>query len=55
VGHKNLGKVTVPRVMSMTDELIIMPRRPHTRTVRPHQWHIAKGGLVVEKKFRRGE
>ena len=54
VGHKNLCKVPVPRVMSMAEEPIIVPRRPHVQIVRPRQWHIAKGGLAIKKKFQRG-
>ena len=54
MGHKNLGKVLVPRVVSMAEESITEPRRPHARTVRPHQWHIARGGLTAEGKFLRG-
>ena len=53
VGHKNLGKVHVPHVVSMVEEPIIMSRRPHARIVRPRQWHIARGGLVIEKKLRK--
>ena len=29
VGHKNLNKVHVPRVVSMVEESIIVPRKPH--------------------------
>ena len=54
VGHKNLGKVPMPHVVSMAEEPIIVPRRPHTRTVRPCQWHITRGGPVVEKSFGEG-
>ena len=53
MGHKNSGKVHVPRVISMAEEPMIMPRRPHTRTVRPRKWHIARRGPAVEKKFQR--
>ena len=53
VGHKNLGKVHVPHVVSMVEEPIIMSRRPHARIVRPRQWHIARGGLIIEKKLRK--
>ena len=53
MGHKNSGKVLVPRVVSMVEELMIMLRRPHAR-VRPHKWHTAKGGFAVEKKLQRG-
>ena len=35
VGHKNLNKVLVPRVVSMAEESIIMLRRPHAWIVRP--------------------
>jgi len=38
----------------MAEESIAKPRRPHARTIRPHQWHIAKGGPTTEKKLRRG-
>ena len=54
MGHKNLNKVPVPRVVSMAEESIIVPRRPHVRTLRPRQWHIARGGPTDEKKIQRG-
>ena len=54
VGYKNLNKALAPHVISMADESIAKPRRPHACTVRPHQWHIAIGGPTVEKKLRRG-
>ena len=54
MGYKNLNKASAPRVISMAEESITKPRRPHARTVRPHQWHIARGSPTVEKKFRRG-
>ena len=53
MGHKNLGKVPVPRVVSMTEEPINVPRRPHAWTIRPRQRHIAKRGPAVEKKLQR--
>ena len=54
VGHKNLNKVLVSRVISMAEESIAKSRRPHARTLRPRQWHIARGGPTIEKKFWRG-
>ena len=54
VGYKNLNKALAPCVISMAKESIGMPRRPHARTVRPHQWHIARKGLTIKKKFQRG-
>ena len=54
VGHKNSDKVPVPHVVSMAEGPIIMPRRPYAWTVRPHQWHIARGGPAVKQKFQRG-
>ena len=42
---------TYARVISMAKEPIIVPKRPHARTLRPRQWHIARGGPSVEKKF----
>ena len=53
MGHNNSDKVPMPRVISMAEEPIILSRRPHAWIVRPCQWHITRGGLVVEKKFRR--
>ena len=53
MGYKNLNKALVPRIISMVEESNAKLRRPHTRIVRPHQWHIAKGGPTVERKFRR--
>ena len=38
-------------VISMAEESIAKPRRPRARTVRPHRWHIARGGPTVEKKL----
>ena len=49
MGHENLGKVPVSRVVSMVEKPIIVPRRPHAWTVRPCQWHIARGGPTIEK------
>ena len=54
MGCKYLNKAPVPRVIFLAKESIVKPRRPYTWTVRPHQWHIARGGLTIEKKFRRG-
>ena len=44
----------MPCVISMAEKSIVKPRRPHVWTVRPHQWHIARGGPIAEKNFRRG-
>ena len=44
----------MPRVIFIAEEPIVKSRRPHARTVRPRQWHIARGGPTAEKKFRRG-
>ena len=54
VGYKNLNKVLVPHVIPMVEESIIAPRRLHTRTVGPSQWHVTRGGHIVEKEFREG-
>ena len=54
MGHRNLTKVLVPRVVSMAEESIIVPRRPHARTVRPHQWHVIRGSHTIKKELRRG-
>ena len=51
MGHKNLNKVLMPRVIPMVEESIIAPRRSYTRIVRPCQWHVTKGGHTIEKKF----
>ena len=53
VGRNNLNKVPVSRVVSIVEKSIIMSRRPHAWTVRPCQWHIARGGPTIEKKFRK--
>ena len=53
MGHKNLGKIPVPHVVSMTKEPINVSRRPHAWTVRPRQRHIARRGLAIEKKLQR--
>ena len=54
MGIKNLNKVFVSRVILKVEEVIIGPRRSHVRTIRPHQWHVTRGGHIVEKEFRRG-
>ena len=54
MGYKNLNKAHASRVISMVEESITKSRRPHARTLRPRQWHIARGGPTVEEKFRRG-
>ena len=54
MGHKDSDKVPVPHVIPMAKKSIILPRRPHAWTVRPRQWHIARGDPAVEKKFQRG-
>ena len=54
MGYKNLNKAPAPCVISMAEECIARPRRPHAQIVRPHKWHIAKGGPTVEKKRQRG-
>ena len=55
MGHKNLNKVLVPRVISMAEEFIIAPRRSHARIVRPRQWHVTRRGHIVEREsFREG-
>ena len=50
-GHKNSNKVPMPHVIFVVDEPIVVSRRPHTRTMRPCQWHIARGGPTVEKEL----
>ena len=52
--HKNSDKVPMPRVVSMAEEPIVVLRRPYAQTIRLRQWHIARGGLAIEKKFRKG-
>ena len=54
MGYKNLNKVFKPRVISMVEEAIIASRRSHTRTVRPRQWHVTRGGHTIEKSFWEG-
>ena len=49
--YKNLNKALVPHVISVVEEFITKLRIPHTRIVRPYQWHIIKGGPIAEKKF----
>ena len=51
MGHKNLNKIPVPHVVSMAEELVIVPRRPYARTVRPRQWHVTRGGHTIEKEL----
>ena len=54
VGHENLNNVLVLRVIPMAEESIIVSRRSHTRIVRPRQWHVTRGGHIVEKEFQEG-
>ena len=54
VGHKNLNKVLVPHIVSMVEESIIVLRRPHAQTIKPHQWHVTKEGHTVGKEPRGG-
>ena len=54
MGYRNLNKAPVPCVISMAEESIAKSRRSHARTVRPYQWHIARGGLTAKRKLRRG-
>ena len=49
MGYKNLNKAPALCVISMVEESITGPKRPHAS----HQWHIARGGPLVEKKFQR--
>ena len=53
MGYTNLNKVIVPRVIPMVKGAIIVPRRSHPRTIRPRQWHVARGGHIVKKEFQR--
>ena len=53
VGYRNLNKVIALRVILMAEGAIIMPRRSHLRTIRPCQWHITRGGHIIEKELRR--
>ena len=55
MGHKNLNKVLVPHVISMAEESIIVPRRPHawieghvngTLPEEEIQWRKSFGGGV---------
>ena len=52
--YKNLNKVFAPRVIPMAKGAIIMLRRSYSRTVRPHQWHVTRGGHTIEKEFQGG-
>ena len=54
MGHKNLNKVFVPSVIPMAEKFIIALRRLHTQIVGPHQWHVTRGGHIVEKEIRGG-
>ena len=54
MGYKNLNKVFVPCVIPMAEEAIIAPKKSHARIVRPHQWHVTRGGHTVEKEFQGG-
>ena len=44
----------MPRVVSMADEYIIVLRRPHAWTVRPHQWHLLEEVIPQRKNFEEG-
>ena len=54
VGYRNLNKVITPRVIPMAKEAIIVPRRSHPQIVRPHQWHVTRGGHTIKKELRGG-
>ena len=55
MGYRNLNKVFASCVIPMAEGAIIVSRRSHARTIRPHQWHVTRGGHTVEKEFwRRG-
>ena len=54
VRYMNLNKVIAPRVIAMVKGAIIVPRRSHPQTVRSHQWHVTRGGHIVEKEIRGG-
>ena len=51
MGYKNLKNVFIPHVIPMVEEATITPRRLHAQTIRPHQWHVTRGGHIVEKEF----
>ena len=51
VGHENLNNVLVLHVILMAEESIIVSRRSHARIVGPRQWHVTRGGHIVEKEF----
>ena len=51
VGHENLNNVLVLRVIPMAEKSIIVSRRSHARIVGPRQWHVTRGGHIVEKEF----
>ena len=51
MGYKNLNKAPAPHVISIAEESIAKSRRPHACTVRPRQWHIARGGPTAAKKL----
>ena len=53
-GVQEFKKVFTPRVIPMAEEATITPRRLHTQTIRPHQWHVTRGGHIVEKEFWEG-
>ena len=54
VGYMNLNKVITPRVIPKAEVVNAVPRRSHPQTVRPRQWHVAKGGPTVEKELWKG-
>ena len=53
-GVQEFKKVFAPRVIPMAEEATIAPKRSHARIIRPRQWHITRGGHIVEKEFREG-
>ena len=50
MGYKNLNKAPASRVISMAEESIAKPKRPHARTSRPCQLHTARGCPTTEKR-----
>ena len=51
VGYKNLNKVFAPCVIPIAEEAIIALRGSHAWIIRPRQYHVTKGGHIVEKEF----
>ena len=53
-GVYKFDEVVLPRVIPKAEEANVVLRRSHPWTVRPRQWHVARGGPTIEKEIWKG-